>query len=118
MNTAANYDGNANRMHMWYLMQYSNKIGALVQSFEYGNDGQRRLMPTLALLDYFDETKDNRYDGSFQEVWIANKTYTWTQADATKYKKDASVVGKIVREGIDTAMYVTKKSIANESTRP
>jgi hypothetical protein len=118
VNTAANYDGNANRMHMWYLMQYSNKIGALVQSFEYGNDGQRRLMPTLALLDYFDETKDNRYDGSFQEVWIANKTYTWTQADATKYKKDASVVGKIVREGIDTAMYVTKKSIANESTRP
>jgi hypothetical protein len=118
VNTTSNYDGNANRMHMWYLMQYSNKIGALVQSLEYGNDGQRRLMPTLALLDYFDETKDNRYDGSFQEVWIANANYTWTAADATKYKKDPSIVGKLVRSGIDTAMYVTKKSISNESVRP
>lgn len=118
VNTASNYDGNANRMHLWYLMQYSGKIGGLVQSFDYGNDGQRRLMPTLALLDFYDEQRDNRYDGSFQEVWIANAAYTWTQADVTKYKKDASVLGKVMRSGLDTAMYVTKKSVANKSSRP
>lgn len=117
-NTASNYDGNANRMHMWYLMQYSGKIGGLVQSLEYGNDGQRRLMPTLTLLDYFDESKDNRYNGSFQEVWIANANYTWTAADATKYGKDPSIIGRQVRAGVDTMLYVTKKSISDEATRP
>ena len=118
VNTAINYDGNANRMHLWYLMQYSGKIGGLVQSFDYGLDNQRRLMPTLALLDFYDEQKDNRYDGNFQEVWLANASYTWTAADATKYKKDASVVGKVMRVGVDTAMWVTKKSVPDKARRP
>lgn len=117
-NTASNYDGNANRMHLWYLMQYSGKIGGLVQSLAYGNDGQRRLMPSLTLLDYYNEQMDNRYDGTFQEVYIANANYTWTQADATRYGKNASVVGKQMRSGIDTALYVTKKSVANKANLP
>jgi starch-binding outer membrane protein, SusD/RagB family len=117
-NLTSNYDGNANRMHLWYLMQYTGKIGGLVQSLEYGNDGQRRLMPTLTFLDYFDELRDNRYDGSFQEVWIANANYTWTQADVTKYGKNASVLGKQMRSGIDTAMLVTKRSIPNKANLP
>jgi hypothetical protein len=39
------------------------------------NDGRpfNRYMPTLALLDMFDETNDARYDASFQTVWYANK---------------------------------------------
>lgn len=117
-NTTSNYDGNANRMHLWYLMRYSDKIGGLKQSFEYGNDGQRRLMPTLTLLDYFDEEKDSRYNGSFQELWIANADYTWTAADATKYFKDPSVIGKKMRSGIDTAMLVTKRSVPNKAFLP
>jgi hypothetical protein len=99
-------------------MQYSGKIGGLIQSLDYGNDGQRRLMPTLTLIDYFDEQRDSRFDGTFQTVWIANANYTWTAADATKYKKDPSIVGKQMRSGIDTAMYVTKQSITDEATRP
>jgi starch-binding outer membrane protein, SusD/RagB family len=119
-NLNSNFDNNANRMHLWFLMQYNGKIGGLVQSLEYGNDGQRRLMPTLTLIDYFDEQRDSRFDGTFQTVWIANTNYTWTTADATKYKKDPSVVGKQMRAGIDTAMYVTKQSIPNasEALRP
>ena len=117
-NLASNYDGNANRMHLWYLMQYNGKIAGLIQSLEYGNDGQRRLMPTLQLLDYYNEAIDNRYDGSFQEVWLANVNYTWTAADVTKYRKDASVTGRQVRAGIDTILYVTKKSVANKNARP
>ncbi|RYF52807.1 MAG: hypothetical protein EOO39_41675, partial [Cytophagaceae bacterium] len=117
-NIASNYDGNANRMHLWYLTQYSNKIAGLVQSLAYGNDGQRRLMPTLSLLNTYDDQKDNRYDGSFQEVWIANANYTWTQTDATRYGKSASVVGRQVRSGIDTMMYITKKTVANKANLP
>src|SRR5688572_12708279 len=49
-NLPSNYDGNGNRMHLWYLMQYSNRIAGLIQSLEYGNDGQRRLQATLTLL--------------------------------------------------------------------
>ena len=118
VNTTSNYDNNANRMHMWYLTQYSGKIAGLVQSLEYGNDGQRRLMPTRTLLDYFDETIDNRYNGSFQEVWLANANYTWTASDATKYGKNASVIGKTVRTGIDTMMLVTKRPVSDKALRP
>lgn len=117
-NLPSNYDNNGNRMHLWYLMQYSGKIAGLIQSLDYGNDGQRRLQATLTLLDYFDETKDGRYNASFQEVWLANVNYTWTAADATRYGKDASIVGRQVRAGIDTMLLVTKKSIDNESTKP
>ncbi len=117
-NTAVNYDANANRMHLWYLTQYSGRIGGLQLSLEYGNDGQRRLQPTLSLLDMFNENIDSRYEGSFQEVWIANKDYTWTTADANTYKKNTSIVGRVMRAGIDTALYITKKSLTNESLRP
>ncbi|MBD0369152.1 MAG: RagB/SusD family nutrient uptake outer membrane protein, partial [Flavisolibacter sp.] len=117
-NTAINYDNNANRMHLWYLMQYSGKIGGLVQSLEYGNDNQRRLMPTLALLDFYNEEIDSRYEGSFQEVWLANTAYTWTAADATKYQKASSIVGKSMKPGVDTALYITKKRITDKATRP
>jgi starch-binding outer membrane protein, SusD/RagB family len=76
-------------------------------------------MPTLTLLDYFDETKDARYDASFQEVWIANSTanFTWTAATATTYNKDASVIGKIIKPG-DTAMLITKRVVPNKRLLP
>jgi hypothetical protein len=118
VNTASNFDGNANRMHMWYLTQYSNKIGGLIQSLPYGNDNQRRLMPTLSLLDFFEEDKDARYEGAFQEVWIANRDYTWTAADIATYKKDPSLTGRKMTSGVDTALYITKKRITDESIRP
>lgn len=117
-NWLLNYDGNANRMHMWYLTQYSGRIGGLVQSLEYGNDGQRRLQPTLALLDMYNDNIDARYDGSFQEVWLANQNYTWTAGDVATYKKNASIVGETMTAGADTALYITKRSISNESQRP
>jgi hypothetical protein len=119
-NISANYDGNANRMHLWFLTQYGNKFGALIQSLAYGNDGQRRLMPTRTFLDYFDETKDSRYRGTFQEVWISNSVnnYTWTAADATRYGKDPSIVGKVIRTGIDTAMIITKRSVPDKALKP
>ncbi|HWJ92501.1 MAG TPA: RagB/SusD family nutrient uptake outer membrane protein [Flavisolibacter sp.] len=117
-NTTLNYDNNANRMHMWYLTQYSGRIGALQLSLDYGNDNQRRLQPTRALLDMYNENIDARYEGSFQEVWIANKDYVWTTADANTYKKLSGIVGRQLKAGVDTALYITKKSISDESSRP
>lgn len=115
-NQALNYDANSNRLHMWYLPLYSGKPG-LTQSLQYGNDGQRRLMPTRALLDLYTDSLDSRYTGSFQEVWIANTNFTWTAAAATTNRKDSSVIGKALRAGIDTALVITKRRIANKSSR-
>jgi len=111
------YDANANRLHMWFLTSYSSKPG-LQQSMDYGRDGTRYFMPTRALLDFYDDEKDSRFDGSFQTVWICNKAYTWTETDVKNYGKDPSLVGKAMVVGVDTAMYITKHAIANKSTRP
>lgn len=116
-NTALNYDGNANRLHLWFLTTYSSKPGMQL-SMEYGKDNSRRFMPTRALLDFYDENKDHRYAGAFQEVWICNKAYTWTAADVATYKKDPSIIGKQMIPGKDTALYVTKQSITDKATRP
>lgn len=128
-NPIVNFDGNANRMHLWYLTQYSGRYTALQLDTAYGHDGQRRLQPTLALLDMYNENIDARYEGSFQEVWLANRTsnggitgtptnYTWTAADVATFRKAPSVLGTVLRYRIDTALYITKKSISNESVRP
>ncbi|TDH27482.1 RagB/SusD family nutrient uptake outer membrane protein [Segetibacter sp. 3557_3] len=118
-NTASNYDNNANRMHMWYLPQYASRIGALVQSLQYGAD-QRRLQPTRALLDMYNEDIDARYEGSFQEVWLTNSAanYIWSAADVATHRKNANIAGRILRPGLDTALYITKRGISGESALP
>ncbi|KEO74257.1 RagB/SusD family nutrient uptake outer membrane protein [Anditalea andensis] len=109
--------GGANRLHQFYMTNYT-RFNGLVRSIEYGNEDTRRLMPTLALLDFYNEEIDARYDASFKEVWIANQDYTWTQAMATTHGKDASIVGTQVRAGIDTALVITKKAIADQALKP
>ena len=121
-NTALNINGNADRTHMWFLTNYSgfsgSSIPGLTLSMPYGNDQKnRRFMPTRALLDYYNDQMDSRYDGSFQEVWLCNKAYTWTAGDAATFKKDASIVGKSMKVG-DTAMWITKKSVPDKAFRP
>lgn len=111
------YDANANRLHLWFLTAYSTKPG-LQQSMDYGRDGTRYFMPTRALLDFFDDEKDSRFDGSFQTVWICNKAFTWTETDVRNYGKSPSMVGKTMVPGVDTAMYITKHTITDKSTRP
>lgn len=117
INPGLNYDDNGNRFFHVFTEPYPGKPG-LIQSLAYGFENNRRLMPTLTLLDMYDETKDARYDASFREVWIANNptTFTWTQALATTYNKDASVIGKTIALG-DTAMLITKKVIADKRFR-
>lgn len=122
-NTAIDYDANANRLHAWFLTQYSNKPG-LIQSIPYGFDTQRRLQPTRYLLDLFNEQLDARYAASFQETWLANSTaagttaFTWTAAQASTYGKAPSVVGTPVVSGSNLSLMITKNVIADKATRP
>jgi hypothetical protein len=117
-NTALDYDANANRLHMWFLTNYSTKPGLQV-SAAYDYDKTLYFMPTRALLDFYDETKDARFNASFQAVWIANtaSNYTWTATDAKTYNKLPSVVGKVIRTGTDTAMVISKGKIANKAAK-
>jgi hypothetical protein len=115
-NTISNYDGNASRVHMFFLSQYTARPG-MIRDLANGREDERRFMPTMYLLDLYKD-EDARYDASFQETWICNKAYTWTAADATLYGKDASVVGKVMKVG-DTALVVTKKpAVADRAVKP
>jgi hypothetical protein len=111
-----NYDLNANRLHMYFLMNYTTKPGLSI-SFEYGNPEGRRLMPTLFLLDLFDETIDSRYHVSFQEVWLANDTAkipVWEMDELVELGMDINLEGTRKYEIGDTAMYITKKSVTED----
>ena len=116
-NASINYDSNGNRLYQVFQSRYNGKPG-LVQSLEYGFENSRRLMPTRSFLDYFDKTKDSRYNTSFQEVWIANTNFTWTAALANTHKKDPSVIGKEIKAGIDTALFISREPITNYKSKP
>ncbi|TDW96941.1 RagB/SusD family nutrient uptake outer membrane protein [Dinghuibacter silviterrae] len=121
-NTALDINSNADRTHMWFLTNYSGYSGSSIPglgiSLLYGNDQKnRRFMPTRALLDFYNDTIDARYTGSFQEVWLCNKAYTWTSTDAAYWHKAPSLVGHVMKIG-DTALYITKHVVPNQSFRP
>jgi hypothetical protein len=121
-NTAIDINGNADRTHMWFLTNYSGYSGTsipgLTLSIQYGNDQKnRRFMPTRALLNFYNDTIDSRYNASFQQVWLCNKAYTWTAADAKTWGKDASIVGHKMNIG-DTAMVISKHPIPNRAILP
>lgn len=116
-NPSLNYDSRANKLHQFFLSPYSGKPG-LQQSIEYGRDNGRQFMPTLALLDFYDEEIDSRYYGSFKEAWIANTEFTWEDEDVENFDKDASIEGVSMTPTSDTALFITKKRITNESIRP
>ncbi|HEY6899799.1 MAG TPA: RagB/SusD family nutrient uptake outer membrane protein [Puia sp.] len=121
-NTAIIINGNGNRTNLWFLTNYSGFSGktipGLTISIQYGNDQKnRRFMPTRALLNFYNDSIDSRYAASFQQVWLCNKAYTWTAADAAAFGKDPSIVGKAMKVG-DTAMFISKRSIPNPQLRP
>ena len=114
-NTTLNYDG-GHKLPCFFLTAYSGKPG-LVTSVEYGNHEERRFMPTLYLLDLFDETIDARYHASFQEVWLCNDTTNvprWTKQELLDKSMDTNLVGKLKFTIGDTALVITKKSISKE----
>lgn len=66
----------SNNGHLFFLMVYDQvNTNILIRDVNNGRPFNR-YMPTLALLNLFDETNDARYDASFQTVWYANKAGT------------------------------------------
>jgi len=115
-NTASSYDGNASRMHMFYMSQYTARPG-MIRDLANGREDDRKFMPSLYLLDLF-TYEDSRYEGSFKEAWICNKAYTWTAGDVATYGKDASLIGKTMKVG-DTALVTTRYIYAgNKASAP
>lgn len=119
-NLSANNAPTGNVTHAIFLNNYVGKPG-LQRSVDYGRENNRRLMPTLKFLDLFDETKDARYEASFQEEWKVNTPtpYVWKDADITLYSKDPAVI----KSGVttipvgQTALLVTKKAIPDKAQR-
>jgi starch-binding outer membrane protein, SusD/RagB family len=73
----------------------------------------------------YNENIDGRYEASFQEVWYGNRMvnnlpadYTWTAADVATHRKHSGIQGQVIRYGVDTALYITKRSLADEAFRP
>jgi starch-binding outer membrane protein, SusD/RagB family len=121
-NTAIDINGNGNRTNLWFLTNYSGYSGTTIPglqlSIQYGNDQKnRRFMPTRALLNFYNDAIDSRYNASFQEIWLCNKAYTWTASDVKTFGKDPSLVGHVMKVG-DTAMWISKHVIPNKSLRP
>lgn len=97
----------ANNGHLMFLQKYDVRPG-MERSIAYGRP-YSRWMPTLFLLDLFDETKDSRYAASFQGAWISNK------AAATTYKRTLTtgVEQSFTINPGDTAHFITKAVIDN-----
>jgi hypothetical protein len=106
-NTASSYDGNASRMHMFYMSQYTSRPG-MARDLANGREDDRKFMPTRYLLGLYQD-EDNRYEGSFKEVWICNKAYTWDGPTSHLYGKDSTVFKGTVMKVGDTALVVTRK---------
>lgn len=63
----------SNNGHLFFLMTYDQVNGGVLARDINNGRPFNRYMPTLALLNMFDETNDSRYDASLQTVWYANK---------------------------------------------
>jgi hypothetical protein len=63
----------SNNGHLLFLMVY-DQVNTSILTRDIPNGRPfNRYMPTLSLLNLFDDANDARYQGSFQTVWYANK---------------------------------------------
>lgn len=105
------YDGDGNRMHLFYTIQYMT-IGGLTLSLDYG-EAWVRLRPTDYLYDLFDLKHDSRFYKSFKTTYFCNYESTipqWTSV----YAPSADLVGQ-PKFGIgDTALYFSMNTNATD----
>lgn len=97
----------ANNGHLMFLQKYDVRPG-MERSIAYGRPFSR-WMPTLFLVDLFNDTLDSRYAASFQGLWISNKT------TSTTYKRTLTTGAEqtfTINPG-DTAHFITRDTIQN-----
>jgi len=91
-----------NNGHLEFIMKYDDQPGML-RDIANGRPFNR-YMPTLFLLNLYNEADDARYDGSFKNAWFANNTATLPAG--IKLGDTAVITSKLT---IPTATKATKK---------
>lgn len=64
----------SNTGHLFFLMVYDQVNSSILARDIPNGRPFNRYMPTLSLLNLFNDEHDSRYQSSFQTVWFANKT--------------------------------------------
>lgn len=99
-------------------IQENNQCGIV-----FGLDGpyvkfEKRIMPTLSLLDLYGE-RDSRYAAYFREDYVANGNYTWSDGDCSKFGKDPTIfAGKITISPGELGMRFTRMDIEDPFSLP
>lgn len=90
--------------HLMFLTRYEDFSGGATPRDIFNGRAFQRYAPTLHLLNLFDASKDSRYEGSFQTVWLA------TKAVPAKAPIGALAVG-------DTSMVVYKDELPTKNNK-
>lgn len=108
----------SNSGHMLFLQVYDQvNTTILIRDINNGRPFNR-YMPTLSLLNLFDETNDSRYAGSFQTVWYANKAGTvggnsFAVGDTACYTAKTTIPAAVMNSKKYTTYDVSKTYAAN-----
>ena len=103
----------SNSGHLLFLMVYDQvNLTILLRDINNGRPFNR-YMPTLSLLNMFNETIDSRYDGSFQTVWLTNKagtvgSNTFAIGDTAAYTAKTTIPASVMNSKKYTTYDVSK----------
>jgi starch-binding outer membrane protein, SusD/RagB family len=99
----------SNSGHLLFLMTYDQVNTAILTRDINNGRPFNRYMPTLSLLNMFDETNDARYDASFQTVWYANKAATgFAIGDTAAYAAKTTIPSSVMNSKKYTTYDVSK----------
>lgn len=108
-------DGNGNRGHLYFLMEY-DVLPGMTRDITNGRPW-KRFRPTEFLLSLWDRNIDSRYDKTFKHAWLANTSGNipeWTQEEASQGLVDAGLVGQPKFTLGDTAVYIPGPEMEKE----
>jgi starch-binding outer membrane protein, SusD/RagB family len=99
----------SNNGHLLWIMVYDQvNTSILIRDVNNGRPFNR-YMPTLALLNMYDETNDSRYEGSFQTVWYVNKAATgFAIGDTAVYTAKTTIPAAVINSKKYTTYDVSK----------
>jgi hypothetical protein len=109
-----------NQGHLMWEIRYENLSWGMVRDVENGR-GFQRWMPTKFFISLFDENRDQRFFGSFKNVWYANME----EANLPKWKPFMYVNGEQIMvpqekwakpmfQTGDTAVYFSKTPVSDD----
>ncbi len=108
----------SNNGHLMFLMVY-DQVNTTILLRDINNGRPfNRYMPTLSLLNLFDDTNDSRYNASFQTVWYANKagtvgSNTFAIGDTAAYTAKTTIPAAVMNSRKYTTYDVSKTYASN-----